>query len=76
MASKKQYKQEIVRLNEKLTLTEEQMDKLEQTSNLNLSMTAYHLEKCKETTGEILMEDVNYCVSLSKRILVHLKTKM
>jgi hypothetical protein len=35
-------------------------------------MTEYHLGKVKETTGEILMEDVTYCVNLGKRILAKL----
>lgn len=69
---KKALKSEIAALNEKLQLTEEQLEVLENTSNLNLQMTEYHLGKVKETTGEILMEDVTYCVNLGKRILAKL----
>ena len=70
---KKALKAEIKTLNEKLQLTEEQLEILENTSNLNLQMTDYHLSEVKRTTGEILTEDVTYCVNLSKRILAKLK---
>lgn len=31
-------------------------------------MTKFHLEQVKQTTGEILPEDVVYCMSLTERI--------
>lgn len=30
--------------------------------------TLFHLDKVKETTGEILVEDVEYCLNLTNRI--------
>lgn len=34
-------------------------------------MTIWHLNKVKEATGEILIEDVEYCLSLSERVKQH-----
>lgn len=31
-------------------------------------MTKFHLEQVKETTGEITVEDVDYCMKLTERI--------
>jgi hypothetical protein len=70
---KKKLKAIIQVLNEELSLTEEMCEKLDATNELNMTMTRYHLQQCKATTGEILMEDVDYCISLGKRILAKIK---
>lgn len=72
MGSKKQLRAEINSLNEKLDLSEEQLVKLSEVSNRNLQMAQFHLEQVKVHTGEILMEDINYCVSLGQRITNYL----
>lgn len=52
--------------NEKLS---EQKDNLIQLMDFNHQATQFHLSKVKEMAGEILEEDVKYCVNLSKRII-------
>jgi hypothetical protein len=35
--------------------------------------TLFHLEMVKKTTGEILLEDVEYCLRLNDRVQEHAK---
>jgi hypothetical protein len=56
----------LVQENEKLkNLEQERYFLLEQCQ----MSTKFHLENVKIKCGEILQEDVNYCVNLTKRIL-------
>jgi len=54
--------------NEKLS---EQKDNLIQLMDFNHNATQFHLSKVKEMTGSIEEEDINYCLTLSKRIIDH-----
>lgn len=36
-----------------------------------IKMTEYHLEQCHTKTGMILLEDVQYCLNLAKRMANH-----
>lgn len=47
---------------------EDLISQLENVSTSNKMMMTYHLNKVKETTGEILVEDVSYCMRLDQRI--------
>lgn len=69
----KKLKKEIQDLKDRLELSEEIAEALDAVVKLNLQRTEYHLMMCKQTTGEILMEDVTYCVNLSNRITDYLK---
>lgn len=64
---------EVEQLKEALELNDEMCELINNTKDLNLQRTQFHLEQVKHTTGEILMEDVTYCVNLSNRIIEHLK---
>jgi phage terminase large subunit-like protein len=79
MASKKKVqklKREVEDLKERLNLTEEQAELLDSVVKLNLQRTEFHLSMVKQHTGEILMEDVTYCINLSTRITEYLKQRM
>lgn len=69
----KKLKREIQDLKERLGLSEELAETLDAVAKLNLQRTEFHLMMCKQTTGEILMEDVTYCINLSNRITQYLK---
>jgi hypothetical protein len=64
---------EVENLKNKLELNEEMCELINNTKDLNLQRTEFHLQQVKLTTGEILMEDVTYCINLSKRIIDYLK---
>ena len=38
-------------------------------------MTQYHLDSVKESTGEVTIEDYEYCSNLTRRILAHQSSK-
>lgn len=63
---------EVEQLKEALELNEEMCELINSTKDLNLQRTQFHLQQVKFTTGEILMEDVTYCINLSNRIIEHL----
>lgn len=44
---------------------------LQLINNLTLSMTTFHLNKVKETTGEIELADIVYCQQLEVRIMAY-----
>lgn len=69
MLSKKELKKEIRQLQNELNLTEEMCELLNNTNDLNIQRTKFHLQQVELTTGEILMEDVEYCLNLGRRIL-------
>jgi hypothetical protein len=69
MSSKKELKREIRLLRNELNLTEEMCELLNNTNDLNIQRTKFHLQQVELTTGEILMEDVEYCLNLGRRIL-------
>jgi hypothetical protein len=69
MSSKKELKREIRQLQNELNLTEEMCELLNNTNDLNIQRTKFHLQQVELTTGEILMEDVEYCLNLGRRIL-------
>lgn len=55
-------------------VVEQKLDELLQHVETRVKqMTIFHLNKVKETTGEILIEDVQYCLSLSERVVNHAK---
>lgn len=66
---------EVEELKTKLQLSEEVAQLINSTKNLNLQRTEFHLQQVKNTTGEILMEDVTYCINLSNRIITFLEKK-
>lgn len=66
-------KDEVKELKEKLQLTEEMSELINSTKDLNIQRTEFHLQQVKTNTGEILMEDVTYCINLSSRIISHLE---
>lgn len=78
MASKKikKLKKEIEDLKTRLSLTEEQAEILDSVVRLNLQRTEFHLSMVKQHTGEILVEDVTYCISLSNRITEYMKQEL
>ena len=39
--------------------------------NEAIKMTRFHLAQCEEKTGEIRIEDVDYCLALATRMAVH-----
>jgi hypothetical protein len=58
-------------------LTQEQIDeKINHLSERCRSMTRYHLEQVKLQAGEILVEDVDYCINLMNRMVKLEKTKL
>ena len=63
---------EVEQLKEALELNEEMCELINSTKDLNRQRTQFHLQQVKFTTGEILMEDVTYCINLSNRIIEHL----
>ena len=69
----KELKKEIKQLKQELNLTEEMCQLLNDTNDLNIQRTKYHLQQVELTTGEILMEDVTYCLNLGQRILNKMK---
>jgi hypothetical protein len=69
MSSKKELKREIRLLRNELNLTEEMCELLNNTNDLNIQRTKFHLQQVELTTGEILMGDVEYCLNLGRRIL-------
>jgi hypothetical protein len=69
MSSKRELKREIRQLQNELNLTEEMCELLNDTNDLNIQRTKFHLQQVELTTGEILMEDVEYCLNLGRRIL-------
>jgi hypothetical protein len=69
MSSKRELKREIRQLQNELNLTEEMCELLNNTNDLNIQRTKFHLQQVELTTGEILMEDVEYCLNLGRRIL-------
>ncbi len=69
----KELKKEVKQLRDELNLTEEMCQLLNDTNELNLQRTRYHLQQVQFTTGEILLEDVTYCLNLANRILEKLK---
>lgn len=73
MANKKELKKEIKDLKDELNLSEEMCQLLNDTNELNLQRTRFHLQQVELTTGEILMEDVEYCINLGTRILNKIK---
>lgn len=80
MSKEKKLKKKVVKLSAeveslktRLQLSEEICQLINDTKNLNLQRTEFHLQQVKLTTGEILMEDVTYCINLSNRIIALLE---
>ena len=65
-------REEVQMLTDLFQLSTEMSTLINETKDLNLKRTEYHLSMVKQTTGEILMEDVTYCVNLSSRIIKHM----
>jgi hypothetical protein len=58
----------------KTALTQETLDNILTSVNAQANAaTMYHLKMVKETTGEILINDVEYCLALSKRVADYAK---
>lgn len=71
--TKKASKKKTVKKNDaKQPASEQQIADLKKDNDMR---TVFHLNKVKETTGQILQEDLEYCLSLAERIEIFSKSK-
>ena len=55
-----------------MKLNEKQIDEmLKHVDAESKKMTRFHLHHVRTSTGEVLLEDVEYCLNLNKRVKQH-----